>query len=151
MLQKRWVKIALAVVALFILVIILVPLFVNANTFRPEVEDQLTKLLGRRVTIEHLSFSLLGGSLVAENIAIADDPAFSTAPFLKANKLNIGVEVMPLVFSRQVRVTNFSIDSPAVQLIQNQAGKWNFSSIGGAAAKPGSAQQPTARFEKMKS
>jgi AsmA protein len=87
---------------------------------------------------------LLSGSLVAENIVIADDPAFSTAPFLKANKLNIGVEVMPLVFSRQVRVTNFSIDSPAVQLIQNQAGKWNFSSIGGSAAKADSAQQPTA-------
>ena len=61
-----------------------------------------------------------------------------------AKKLNIGVEVGPLLFSRQVRITNFTVESPAIQLIQNQAGKWNFSSIGGAAARPTSAKQPTA-------
>jgi AsmA protein len=142
--QKRWVKIVIGVVVLVVLVLVVVPLFVNANTFRPTVEAQLTKLLGRSVTFDNLSFSLFGGSLVAQNISVADDPAFSTAPFIKARKLNIGVEVMPLLFSRQVHITNFSIDSPAVQLIQNHAGKWNFSSIGGAAAKPASPQQPTA-------
>jgi AsmA protein len=119
-------------------------LFVNANTFRPTVEDQLTKSLGRRVTFDDLSFSLIGGSLVAQNIAVADDAAFSTAPFIKAKKLNIGVEVLPLLLSRQVHITNFSVDAPAVHLIQNHAGKWNFSSIGGAAAKPASGQPPTA-------
>jgi AsmA protein len=142
--QKRWVKIAVGVVALFVLLLIIVPLFVNANTFRPTVEDQLSGLIGRRVTLDHLSFSLLGGKLVADNIAIADDPAFSTAPFIKAKKLNLGVEVSPLLFSRQVRITNFTVDSPGIQLIQNQAGKWNFSSIGGAAARPTSAQKPNA-------
>ena len=142
--QKRWVKITIGVVAAIILVLIVVPLFVNADTFRPTVEDQLSDLLGRRVTFDHLSFSLFSGSLVAQNIAIADDPAFSTSPFIKADKLNIGVEVMPLLFSRQVHITNFTINSPAVQLIQNQAGKWNFSSIGGAAARPSSPKQPTA-------
>ena len=142
--HKRWVKVAIGVVAAFILLLIIIPLFVNADTFRPTVQDQLSSLLGRRVTISNLSFSLLGGKLVAENIAIADDPAFSSAPFLNAKKLNIGVEVVPLIFSRQVRITNFTVDSPAIQLIQNQAGKWNFSSIGGSAAKPTSAQKPTA-------
>jgi AsmA protein len=140
--HKNWVRIAIGVVALFILLLILVPLFINADTFRPNVEAQLSSLLGRRVTFDHLSFSLFGGKLVAQNIAIADDPSFAATPFLKANKLNIGVEVAPLVFSRQVRITNFILDSPAIQLIQNSAGKWNFSSIGGAAAKPASAQKP---------
>ena len=79
--QRRWVKIVIGVVVLFVLVVVLVPLFVNANTFRPTVEDQLTKLLGRQVTFDDLSFSLIGGSLVAQNVAIADDAAFSTAPF----------------------------------------------------------------------
>jgi len=141
--QKRWVKIAIGVVAAFVLLLVLVPLFVNADTFRPTMEDQLSSLLGRRVTFDHLSFSLFGGKLVAENIAIADDPAFASTPFLKANKLNIGVEVAPLLFSRQVRITDFNVDSQAIQLIQNHAGKWNFSSIGGSAAKPASAQKPT--------
>jgi AsmA protein len=142
--HKRWVKVAIGVVAAFILLLIIVPLFVNADTFRPTVQDQLSSLLGRRVTFDHLSFSLFGGKLVAENIAIADDPAFSTGPFLKAKDLDIGVEIGPLLFSRRVRITNFSVDSPSIQLIQNQAGKWNFSSIGGSAAKPASTQKPAA-------
>ena len=141
--HKRWVKVVIGIVAVVIVLLIIVPLFVNANTFRPTIENELSSLLGRRVTVDHLSFSLFSGSLVADNIAIADDPAFSTSPFLKANKLKIGVEVGPLLFSRQVRVTDFNVDSPAIQLIQNQAGKWNFSSIGGSAAKPGSAQKPS--------
>jgi AsmA protein len=140
--HKRWVKVVLGVVAAFILLLIIVPLFVNADTFRPKVQDELSSLLGRRVTINHLSFSLFSGSLVADSVAIADDPAFSTAPFLTASKLNIGVEVAPLLFSRQVHITRFTIDSPAIQLIQNHAGKWNFSSIGSSAAKPSSEQKP---------
>jgi AsmA protein len=140
--QKRWVKIAIGVVGAIILLLIIVPLFVNAETFRPTIENELTSLLGRRVTFGHLSFSLFSGSLVAEDIAIADDPAFSTAPFVKANKLKIGVEVTPLIFSHQLHITNFAVDSPAIQLIQNHAGKWNFSSIGGSAARPASSQKP---------
>jgi len=142
--QKRWIKIGIGVAAAIILLLIIIPLFVNADTFRPTVQDQLSSLLGRRVTFDHLSFSLFGGKLVASNITIADDPAFSTTPFLNAKKLNIGVEVGPLLFGRQVHITNFTVDSPAIQLIQNQAGKWNFSSIGGSAATPTSAQKPTA-------
>src|SRR5579864_5457803 len=141
--MKGWVKIAVAVLVVIILIVIVVPLFVNADTFRPKVQSELSSLLGRQVTFDHLSFSLFGGKLVAQNITIADDPAFSSSPFIKAQKLNIGVEVMPLLFSRQVHITNFDIVSPAVQLIQNRAGKWNFSSIGGSAAKPDSAQKPS--------
>lgn len=142
--QKRWVKIALVVLGVIILAAIVAPLLVNADTFRPTVEQRLSGALGRRVSLGQLSFSLFTGSLVARDIAIADDPAFSTAPFLKAQKLNIGVEVGPLIFHRVIRVTSFVIDTPAVQLIQNQAGKWNFSTIGAAAPRSAPAQQPAA-------
>ena len=54
--------------------------------------------LGRKVTLGHISLSLLTGSLVAENISIADDPAFSATPFLEAKELRIGVELGPLIF-----------------------------------------------------
>src|SRR5450631_636044 len=116
--KKRWVKIVISIVALFVLAIVVVPFLVNADTFRPTIQDQLSSALGRRVTLGHLSFSLLSGSLIAEDIAIADDPAFSTAPFLQAKQLDLGVETGPLLFHRQVRITTFTVDSPAIQLIQ---------------------------------
>ncbi len=139
--QKLWVRVVAAVAALLVLAIILVPLFVNADTFRPTLEGQLSAALGRKVTLGHLTFSLLAGSLVAEDIAIADDPTFSSVPFLQAKKFDIGVEILPFLFHHQVRITKLVIDTPSIQLIQHNNGKWNFGSIGGSSAQPSSSSQ----------
>jgi len=133
--QKRWIKVAIAVVVLAVIVVILVPFFVNADTFRPRIEDQLSSALGRKIDLGHLSFSLLKGSIVADNISIADDPAFSTSPFIQAKSLSIGVEVQPLLFHRQVNITNLTIESPAINLISARNGTWNFSTIGAASSR----------------
>jgi AsmA protein len=124
------ISIVIAVVVLLLLVVLLVPLFINANTFRPTLESQLSDALGRKVTLGSLSFSLFSGSLVADNISIADDPAFSPKPFLEAKSLHIGVEVGPLLFHRQLVVTNFVTDSPSINLVHNAQGIWNFSDMG---------------------
>jgi AsmA protein len=128
------VSILVAAVVLLLLVVVLVPLLVNANTFRPTLETQLAAALGRKVTLGNLSFSVFSGSLVADNISIADDPAFGSKPFLQAQSLRIGVEVAPLLFQRQLRVTSFVADSPSINLVHNAHGVWNFSNIGSTAA-----------------
>ena len=132
--QKRWVRIAIAAAAPSFSSFVLIPFLVNADTFRPTIENQLSGALGRKVALGHLSFSLFTGSLVANDISIADDPAFSTSPFVGAKSLHIGVEIGPLLFHRQVRITNLTVDSPTINLIHAQSGAWNFSSIGSAAA-----------------
>jgi AsmA protein len=121
-------------VVLVLLVALLVPLFINANTLRSTLETQLSSALGRKVTLGNLSFSVFSGSLVADNISIADDPAFSVKPFLQAQSLHIGVEVMPLLLHRQLLVTSFVADSPSINLVHNAQGAWNFSNIGSTAA-----------------
>src|SRR5258708_24688447 len=98
--MHKWVKILLAVVALFIIVIAIVPFLIDPDTFRPRLQDQISNALGRKAAFGHLSFSLLKGSLEADNASIADDPAFSTAPFLQPTKTSIGVETAPLLFHR---------------------------------------------------
>jgi AsmA protein len=144
LMQKRWVKVAIAAAALIVLVLLLVPFFVNADTFRPKIEDDLSSALGRKVTLGHIGLSLLTGSLVAENISIADDPAFSTSPFLEAKELRIGVELGPLIFHHSVQITKFIVDSPSIQLIHAASGAangtWNFSSLGTSAAQSSSQQ-----------
>src|SRR5262249_36884649 len=82
-----------------------------------------------------LSFSLLGGSVSAADLTIGDDPKFSPSPFLTAKSLKVGVEVMPLIFSRSLNVTGITIETPTVTLLHNAAGQWNYSSLGGPAAK----------------
>jgi AsmA protein len=138
--QKEWALPAAAVVLLMIFIVTLVPVFVNADTFRPTVESQLSSALGREVTMGRLTLSILAGNLVAEDIAIADDRAFSSVPFMQAKRLDVGVEILPLVLHHQVRITRLNIDTPSIQLIQNAAGKWNFSSLGGAGSTSGQSQ-----------
>jgi AsmA protein len=132
--KNRWVRIAIVVGALVVLVIALTPLFVNADTLRPTIENQLSSTLGRPVAFSHLGFSLFTGSLVADNISIADDPAVASSPFLQAKSLHIGVELWPFLLHRSVEITNITIDSPSIQLIEKSDGTWNFSSLGSASA-----------------
>jgi AsmA protein len=131
---QQWTKILLAFVALFFAAVASILLFVNANTFRPAIEKQLTTTLGRSVKLGDLSLSLFSGSLVARDLSVADDPSFSAAPFLTAKGLRIGVSLRKLILSRQVNLRTFQIESPQINLIQAANGTWNFSSIGGRVA-----------------
>lgn len=134
--RKPWLKIVLAVAALCLVILVAIPFFVNADSFRPQIENQLSSSLNRKVTLGHLSLSLLAGSLVANDISIADDPSLSSTPFLEAKKLDLGIEVGQLLFHRSVRITEFKVDSPAIHLIHLANGTWNFSSMGASAATP---------------
>jgi AsmA protein len=124
---------AAALVALGVVVIAGAALFLDVNQFRPVLEQQLASAVGRKVTIGTIKLSLLSGSVAVDNVSIADDPAFSTAPFVTAKSLKAGVELMPLIVSRSLRVESFVLDEPSVVLLRAPSGAWNFSSLGAAA------------------
>lgn len=132
---KRWLKIGGIVLACLLLILIALPLFINVNSFRPKIEVEATNALGRPVTLGNLSLSVLRGTLGVEDISIADDPAFSQSPFVTAKSLRVGVEMMPLIFSKQLNVTNIVLDRPQITLLKAANGKWNFSSLGGNTMK----------------
>jgi AsmA protein len=141
--MNKTLKIVLIVVGVLIVLVLIVPFLIPVNQFRPTIEEKASLALGRKVQVGDLSLSLIGGSLSAENLSIGDDPKFSSSPFLTAKSLKVGVEIMPLIFSKTLHVTGVTIDSPQVTLIRGSAGQWNYSSLGGSAAKsPAAAAQP---------
>jgi AsmA protein len=147
--MKRALKIIGIIIAILIIIVLVLPFVINVNDYRPRIESELTTALGRNVTVGNLSLSLWSGSLAADNIAIADDPSFSSSPFIKAQALKVGVEIVPLIFSKTLHITNLTLSQPQVNLLRDRSGKWNFSSIGTAsptkktgATPPSSAGQP---------
>src|SRR5216684_4309175 len=128
--MKRALKIFGIVIAVLLVIVIALPFLVNVNSFRPRLESELTSTLGRQVKVGNLSLSVLTGSVSAEDLSIADDPAFSKDPFVRAKALNVGVEVMPLIFSKTLHVTDLTLDRPEIFLLHSASGKWNFSSLG---------------------
>jgi len=145
--RSRWVKTIMGIVVMFIAAIALIPFFVNADTFRPKIESDLSSALGRKVALGHLSLSIFSGSLVAEDISIADDPAMSQSPFVEAKKLHIGILLAQFLFHHSIQITDITIDSPSINLIHAASGAWNFSSIGSSAPK--SAATPPAQQESI--
>ncbi len=142
--MKRALRIVGILLALVVVVIFALPLFINANQFRPILEQRLSDALGRQVTIGDLQLSLFSGGASASEISIADDPAFSKQPFLHAKALAVGVELWPLIVSRQLNVTSLTVDQPEIALLQSPAGDWNFSSIGGKTASAPAGPTPAA-------
>jgi AsmA protein len=132
---KRILKIAAIVLGIIVVVLIALPFFINVNSFRPKLEATATEALGRQVKVGNLSLSLLTGTVTADDISIADDPAFASAPFVTAKSLKVGVELMPLIFSKQLHVTGITLEQPQITMLKTADGKWNFSSLGGSAAK----------------
>ena len=138
--MNRNLKIAAIIIGVLILIVILIPFFIDANSFRPKLESDLTTALGRQVKVGNLSLSLFAGAVKADDISIADDPAFSQSPFVQAKSLKVGVELIPLIFSKALNVTELALNEPQINLVRSQDGqKWNFSSLGSQTA---SAQTP---------
>ena len=138
--KKKPLIIAAIVVAVILVILIITPFFIDADRFRPDIESALSGKLGRKVQIGHLSVSLFSGSLEADQISIADDPVYNSGAFLTAKSLAVGVDVMPLIFSRNLRVHTLEFKEPQIQLLRTAAGAWNFSTLGGTTA----AKQPPA-------
>jgi AsmA protein len=132
--MKLWAKILAGLLVVVIAAIVAIPFFVDANTFRPTLEARLSAGLGRQVKLGNLRLSPLSGGLVADNLSIAGDPAFSTLPFLVAREVRIGVDMKPLIFHRQLHVRSIEIEAPQIHLVEGTNGQWNFSSLSQNAA-----------------
>src|SRR5579863_2611329 len=140
--MKRVARVLAILVVLLLAVAISLPFLIDANQFRPRLEAELTKALGREVKLVDLKLSILSGGVTASDLTIADDPAFSPTNFLSAKTLAVGVELQPLVFSKKLNVTGIQIDGPEISLIQSASGAWNFSSLGGKSSAPPATAPP---------
>jgi AsmA protein len=127
--RKLWI-VSGAVLAAIIAVLVILPFVVDADRFRPQVESQLQTVLGRKVSIGKLRLSIWHGGVTASEVLIAEDPAFGQTPFLKASSISIGVEVIPLIFSKSLTVDSIVIEEPEVRLVHASNGRWNYSTIG---------------------
>ncbi|MFZ1133067.1 MAG: AsmA family protein, partial [Terriglobales bacterium] len=141
---KTGFKVVGIVIVLFLVVAIGLPFLVNVNHFRPQIESNLSAALARPVKVGNLSLSVFSGSVGADQLAIADDPRFGSAPFIQAKSLRVGVALLPLIFSKQLNVLSLTIDRPAIHLLRNPEGVWNFSSLGNQPAQPVPAPGKTA-------
>jgi AsmA protein len=138
-----WLKMIAIAIVLLVVILIALPFILNVNQFKPQIESKLSSALGREVKVGNMKLSLLSGNLAVDDIIIADNPVFSRSPFVTAKSLKAGVELRPLIVSKEIRVTNITLDRPEISLIRSKSGKWNFSDLG--STPEGGGKKPSER------
>jgi uncharacterized protein involved in outer membrane biogenesis len=97
--------------------------------------QQARAALGRDVTAGRISVSLWGGiGIRVDDAQVADDPRFETADFARAASVIVRARLLPLLWGR-LQVSRIDLTQPQIRLIRNEAGAWNYASIGHAASK----------------
>ena len=128
------------IIAVIIGILLIAPVFININQYRPQIQSELQQKLGRQVTFGNLHLRLLTPRLRVDNLTISDDPHFSTGrPFAQAQELDVSIALLPLI-SKKIEVNSLTLQQPDIELVRNAQGVWNFSTIG----QPGGATQPRA-------
>ena len=133
--MKRVVKWGAIVVGVLVVIVLSLPFLISVDQFRPTLQSDLSTALGRDVTLGNLHLNW-HGEVTADDLSIAEDPAYGKPAFLRAKSLHVGAEIVPFIFSRKLVVTDLLIDQPEIALVQSSSGNWNFSSLGGKSAAP---------------
>ncbi len=120
--RKKGLMIAGGIVLLIVIVGIAAALLFNINTYKSKIETAASEATGLDVRINGkmgLSFFPFGVS--AKNIHVTSEGA----ELLSLESVKMGVKAMPLL-KRQLEVTRCVLVKPAVTIVRNAGGKYNF-------------------------
>jgi AsmA protein len=123
--RKKGLIIAGGVVVLIIIAGTVAALLLNINSYKSKIEIAASEATGLDVRINGkmgLSFFPLGVS--ARNIHVT----IEGAELLSLESLQVGVKLMPLL-KRRLEVTRCVLVKPAVTIVRNAEGKYNFESL----------------------
>lgn len=118
----------LSALALVAFALIFVPYFLNPNQYKPLIEEQLTKALGRKVTV--------GGNIEARflptpklkirDVTIANPEGMKSPYFAHMGSFKIYPKILPLL-SKSVVIEEVAFDHPTLYLEKNASGQNNWS------------------------
>ena len=129
--MRKWI-IAGSVLAVSIIVTVVALFNVNAyiDRNRDYLIQEAERALGRDITVGKINVSIWPGiGFRLQNFTLADDPKFSSRDFIRAKDLQVSLKVLPLL-RKNFEVKKLILHEPAITVIRNKSGVYNFSSIG---------------------
>ena len=118
------------IVVLIIAAVVIIPLVVDVNDYKPEIETVVKDKTGRDLTIEgdlNLSvFPWLGVS--TGKMTLSNAAGFSEGPFAVIGESEIKVKLVPL-FSREIEVSTIVLKGLELHLAKNKQDESNWDDL----------------------
>src|SRR4051812_48252709 len=152
----RKLGIALGIVVVLLVVAVLaLPYVIDVNRYHNRIQAEVSKRLGRQVSLGPMRISLVPFAIRAQGATIAEDPSFGEGKvFAHTDGLYVRADLLPLLHG-DVQLRSLELERPKIELIRNAGGVWNFSSLGhnaSAATQPaGSTPEEQARAQQQRS
>jgi AsmA protein len=127
--KRALIVAAIVLAVLAIAAALILPRLLSPETYRPRLEQMLADLTGRTVAIGPMRLHIFPvPGIEADGFTLGEDPAFGPEPFLKANRIDARIRLMPL-FSSRLDVVSFDIEKPVARLRREADGRWNLASL----------------------
>jgi AsmA protein len=133
----KWTSIGVGILVLLVIAaLIIVPMFVDIQKYKPEIEQKVSEAVGRPFTIGgELKLSLFPWAGIAfTDLRLGNPAGFEEKDFVSVKSFDVKVKLIPLI-SKDIQVERFVLKGPRIALIKSKAGRGNWEGIGKPAKK----------------
>lgn len=128
MANRRRIAITLIVLAVCLLIagILLAPVFLNLDHYRPQVISYFEENTGKKVEIERLSLTLFPQVTVHfQGFGVKSPPLFPPSYIVKVPRADAVLDFWALLH-RNVVIRSVVLEDPEINLVSDPDGPWNF-------------------------
>ena len=144
----KWLLIAVAALIVMVIVaVIVIPMFIDVQKYKPDIENKVSEITGRPFTIKgDLNLSLFPWIGISfSDLHLGNPPGFQEKDILSVNFFEVRVKLIPLL-SRNIQVKRFILEGPRIVLEKNRKGVANWEDIGKPSVE--TAGKPSKKEEK---
>ncbi len=134
--MARLIKILLIIIASFIGLIvtlsIILPLIINPNDYKPEIQDAVKNSTGRDLKIEgELELSVFPWiGLSTGKLTLSNATGFADKAFAEIEQSDVKVKLLPLI-SKELQVSRITLKGLTLNLAKNKQGLSNWDDLSG--------------------
>ncbi|MBW2559555.1 MAG: AsmA family protein, partial [Deltaproteobacteria bacterium] len=139
--MKRLIKwafvVGTALIVLLLVVLLVLPRFVDIQKYKPRIEEQISVATGRTFALGgdlHLSLFPWAGVSFSD-LHLGNPQGFREKDFVSVKSFEIRMKLLPLLF-RDIRIKRFVVDGARIVLEKGKDGRTSWGGIGKASAEP---------------
>ncbi len=128
----KWISIAVGVVVILVIAtLLIVPMFVDIQKYKPEIEKKVSEAVGRPFTIGgELRLSLFPWAGIAfSDLHMGNPPGFKEKDFVSVKSFDVKVKLIPLI-TKDIQIKRFILKGPRIALIKSKTGRGNWEGLG---------------------